>query len=474
MKRFLTLVSRAGQPFPLLILFLGLLFLFGGSARSDSLGQLVVVPVSVVIAAIAAFRFTQQFSLNPFGSSIIIGSMLLILVQLVPLPPGLWEALPGHASLAGAVELSGTESYWRPLNLVPYRGWISLAALLTPLATLLLAAQLSNEEVPPRGTGRPQRGEQTPSERLVIVLVVIGVFSSLLAIGQVIGSASGPLYLHRITNAGSAVGLFANRNHQAVFLAALIPLLAVWASTPIGNNRGRTARSALLLGTLGLFFCLILVSGSRAGLAMGVLGLGWGLWIYRAPSARKIRGEEMTLGRLRRIFAGAFLVGLVLLTIVLSRAQSLDRAMQAGGGNMVPREDIWRVTYQQALDFFPLGTGLGAFYESYRMVEPVEMLTPYYVNHAHNDWLEVVHGGGLAVALMLLALVAWWGWKTVGLFRSSARISREGRLALAGAAVTSMLGLASFVDYPLRTAPLAAFFVIGLVWLSRFSGRGEH
>src|SRR3546814_18783044 len=51
-----------------------------------------------------------------------------------------------------------------------------------------------------------------------------------LGLAQVIGPRDGPLYLYEITNNGSAVGLFANRNHQAALLACLFPMLAVYAS----------------------------------------------------------------------------------------------------------------------------------------------------------------------------------------------------------------------------------------------------
>ena len=50
------------------------------------------------------------------------------------------------------------------------------------------------------------------------------------------------LWFYRITNNGFPVGLFANRNHAAVFLAALLPLATAWA---LGQKmRGAPRRGA--------------------------------------------------------------------------------------------------------------------------------------------------------------------------------------------------------------------------------------
>ena len=221
----------------------------------------------------------------------------------------------------------------------------------------------------------------------------------------------------------------------------------------------------MLLGTAGLFLCVILVNGSRAGLVMGAVAICWAFFIYQPPEAREVRGDEIKIRRLRMAIVAAFLFGLGLLTVVFSRAQSLDRALSADD-NVIQRSDIWAVTLRQAFDFFPFGTGFGAFAEAYKMVEPTENMSRYYINHAHNDWLEVVHDGGLLALALLVAAIGWWSVATTGLVRQGARATRRGRVGLAGAAIICVLGMASFVDYPLRTAPLSALFAIGAVWLA--------
>lgn len=461
-------VSRLFSPFHLLSVLLILVFLFGGSARADSMGQLVVVPLSLALLLVGIWRFGGYFAAYRAVGILLGCACLAILIQLIPLPPAIWYTLPGHRQFADVALLSQTQEVWRPANLVPQLGWISFASILTPWAVFALGCGVATSHAGminrASGSGSNSVG-QIGFERLAGFIVGIGWASALLSIFQLLGPSTGPLYLHRITNEGAAVGLFANRNHQAAFLACLLPLLAVMASMPRSSAQALTARKLVLLATAGLVVALLLIGGSRAGIVLAAIGLSWGFLLYRPVETRDRHRGHVVLRRFGRLIGIGFIAGLTLLTVVLSRAESLKRAMDHGGDDLVARTDVWRVTLHQALDFFPIGTGVGAFVESYRVVEPLEQITPYYMNHAHNDWLEVVHGGGLVALGLLVAILLWWAWRLVSLFRVGALATAAGRLSLAGGAIMSILGVASLVDYPLRTAPLAALFTLAMMWL---------
>ena len=143
----------------------------------------------------------------------------LIAVHLVPLPPAVWQALPGRELVAANDRLAGLNGVWRPFSLAPGTTWNALYSLLVPFAVLLCGIQLDRDHL----------------LRLVPVILAIGALSGLIGILQVIGDASGPLYFYRITNGDSAVGLFSNRNHHAIFLAALFPMLAWLAGRPAAS-----------------------------------------------------------------------------------------------------------------------------------------------------------------------------------------------------------------------------------------------
>jgi O-antigen ligase len=124
------------------------------------------------------------------------------------------------------------------------------------------------------------------------------------------------------------------------------------------------------------------------------------------------------------------------------------------------------------VDQFPYGSGFGSFEDLYRTVEPVQLLSNRYLNQAHNDWAQILIEGGLPALLLLLVVLAWAVRRAVQVYRAAPGSSRD--LALLALIVLTMLGLASIVDYPLRT-PAMAVFAITLVaavesWARRRGG----
>src|SRR5690606_15042423 len=136
---------------------------------------------------------------------LLVGSlMLLAVVQLLPLPPGLWRGLPGRELVSEASELVGSGADWRPLSLDPNRTWNAFFALLVPLATVCLI------------TIQEPRWQQ----KVPVILLGVGLLSAVLGYLQAVGGNG--LHLYEITHRGFPVGLFANKNHQAVLLLWLI------------------------------------------------------------------------------------------------------------------------------------------------------------------------------------------------------------------------------------------------------------
>src|SRR5690606_4034235 len=102
--------------------------------------RLAVVEVSalpVLVLALLALLRRNSVSAHPLAIGILAAIAALPLLQLIPLPPGLWTALPGRSEPALALELAGIAPGWTPLSLVPERTWRSFLALLPPAATFL-------------------------------------------------------------------------------------------------------------------------------------------------------------------------------------------------------------------------------------------------------------------------------------------------------------------------------------------------
>lgn len=432
-------------------------FIFGGSARPDvvSLPFLRAVATLLLGFGLMSLRPGQIKTYWPLVG-LAAGCVALPLAQLVPLPPGTANALSGHEIVAAIDAQVNLGAIWRPLSVTPEATRNALWSLLIPCATLVLAIQL------------PRQHQRTVA-RLVLG---IGFLSGIIGLLQILGDRNGPLYFYDTTNNGSAVGLFANRNHQAVFLACLLPLMFA-AFDLNGSSRQEVkearqhrqmamrVRQAIAVSAALFLILLIIVTGSRSGLAMGVLGLACTPFVV-SGIARRERGPSRQQARLAAMLGGAVIGGFVALAVWMHRAVALDRLLSTDAAEEM-RLRILPTVKAMTQTFWPWGSGLGSFEKIYQVNEPTDLLMPFYMNHAHNDWLEIALTGGLpALLLVVLGMLIWIAFAVRQAHsRSTDRLSS---LHKAGVIIVLLLGLASFTDYPLRTPALSCLLVLASVW----------
>jgi O-antigen ligase len=434
----------------MLIAFLVLIFLTGGGARSDIRSLLVLRPVAIICCVIAMWTLTwEQVRSRRFLFIMAAAILALPLLHLVSLPPVIWHALPGRALIAEIDNAAGLGEVWRPLSMVPSATWNAFYSLFVPLAVLLLGVQVSRSDL----------------FRLLPLILGLGLLSGFWGLLQTIGDPEGPLYLYEVTSNGSAVGFFANRNHQAILIAMLIPMLAIYASTGIENHGKAKFRGYGALGAALVLVPLLLVTGSRAGLVAGVIGLLSAVAVYRRPHVsipKKRVGNRFDMRWPLAIFAVILLVGL---TIIMSRAEAFQR-IAAPDQIEDLRFRMWPYITEMTWKYFPFGSGVGSFVEVYQIDEPDILLSPRYVNHAHNDWLEIFMTAGLlGVVIASVALAGYLKASFMATFRGSGSES-ELSFARLGMLMVGMMALGSIGDYPLRTPLLASIFVISCLWLT--------
>jgi O-antigen ligase len=381
-------------------------------------------------------------------------TLLAVLIQLIPLPSGLWSSLSGREPVVAAYEATGLALPALPLTLTPAATWNAAFALLTPITALLLGLTLD-----------------APGRLIMLrLLIALGLLSGFIGLMQAVGGVDSALYFYRHTNEGYAVGLFANRNHQALLLAAMFPMLAAHAAL-VSAARTNQARFVwpMTYVICGFLVPLLLVTGSRAGLVFGVVGLLAALWI-KAAAPRRSRRPAPVDKRRAWLFGGfgvAIFAGLIAIT--MSRATAVQRLLAGGEDEL--RLEVLPIIWRAAIDFFPWGSGYGSFSDVYRIYEPATMLGPNYLNHAHNDFAELLMTGGLPAALLLLAGIAMMAialWRTVRLAVSDGDQAVFARMS---AAIAVMLVLGSIADYPLRAPSLALVAAITVaIWARALSG----
>lgn len=433
-----------GLPLVLLGIQLGVLMLAGGASRPDALGQVVVRAVSWLVLIVAVmFGPRPTLGTAKLVLILLIAAAVLPLVQLVPLPPATWQALPGRALFAEAALASGQTQAWRPWAIVPDATLNAAASLIVPFVTLLLLLML-------------QEKSRLPG-------LVLGLITINMCVGLVQGSGIVISNVFVNDTPGAVAGTFANRNHFALFLALGCLLAPVWS---ILHEPPARWRPALALGLVLVFLLTIVVSGSRAGFALGLMGASLGLLISR-------RAMHAALGRYPRWVVPALIAAIVsvialllYLSFVADRAVSIDRLFAAEPGQDMRARGL-PVVVAMIGHYFPLGTGLGSFRNLFQVHEPLALLKPTVFNHAHNDFLEIVLDAGLPGLLLLVAAIAWWAWASLRAWRGVG--AEHLVLPRLGSGCLLLIMAASIVDYPARTPVMMALVVIAAVWLSGHS-----
>lgn len=435
--------SRINLPLILFVFLLTTVWIAGGASRADVPGQVVVRALASALC-ILTLLFGPHPSRSEFRPVLIllVAALAVTLAQLVPLPEGLWQALPGRAFFSEAAALSGQSQPWRPWSIEPAGTLNAAMSLIVPFGTLMLFAQLS-------ATDRAR----IPGLLLIFIAVamVVGLlqFSSTRIenplINGSVGVVSGPL---------------ANRNHFALLIATGCLLAPIWAF----SRADRAApRAMLAAGLVVLFFLTILATGSRAGLLLGPIGAVLGLLISARATRRALRHRARWV--LPALIACIFSViaVCVLLAVLAGRAESIDRLVATEEGQEMRFRGL-PVVLKMIGNYFPSGTGSGSFDPLFRIHEPLAVLKPTYFNQAHNDFLDVALSCGLPGLLLLLAALVWWAWASIKAWRNLA--NRRSMLPPLGSAMLLLVIIASIIDYPARTPLMMAVIVIAASWLS--------
>ena len=438
------------RPHHVLVGYIALVFLLGGGARDDIASLVVLRPLALVVLGYALVIADAERMRANRGFLLLAGAWVaLVASHLIPLPPGIWQALPGRELAVEIDHAAGLGDPWRPLSLVPHRTLNALFALSVPLAALVLAVNCSREGL----------------RQSVYVLLALALVGAVLSLLQVIGGPGNPFYFYRVTNADSAVGLFANRNHNAVFLALAIVMLGALHVLRRPPRELQGSWALILGGTALALVPFIVITQSRAGLALGVLALGAWYWLQRGGSAQgpARRGRAPLVNPLV-IAVGVGAVALAAITWLFTAGNALERLTRGGSADDELRLRIWPTTVELAAQHFPFGSGIGSFVEVYEVAEASSTLGTSYINHAHNDWLELAMTGGLPAVLLVAAGVMWVLLKGIRGFAGASPADRT--LRRLGWIVIGVFAVASLYDYPLRTPALATVFILALVWIA--------
>jgi len=407
-----------------------LAILFGGGGSAYGIYNLIVQLAALAILAANPRLFVIFVLGRPLAMVLLIGlTVALPLVQLVPLPPYVWSALPGRDLLFQSFELIGISKSWFPISLAPSRTLTALLSLIPVLAILVLAS------------GLDRKG-------WVFVLQVVvwsGVGLTMLGGLQLLTGNEHFLLFRERVNPSWMYATFANHNTAGLFF--LLALLAVIASNFTFERAPHSVWWASFF--VGAFAVAIILSQSRS--SMGLL-----LAVFLVGATIAFRRSKMA--RLHRI-AVALLVLMSCVGVLI--ALTADTRFGESFGRFEDldnvRPAIWSDTLSSIERFWPIGSGISSFPEVFEVDEALENVWAYHAGRAHNDYLEIVQEAGIVG----LGLVIAWGFWCASTWRRGwgGEYKGQATIGLSGLAV---IALQSIVDYPLRNQSILCMAAIFL------------
>lgn len=367
-------------------------------------------------------------------------------LALIPVPAS-WAAwLPGRGPYLTALSLLGRDGSGSGLSLYPLETESAVLLLLVPIALFLGTRVLTENRI----------------VALVLLLLGAGSAQALLGLLQYGAGPGSPAFLGlTIPGVARAQGTYTNPDHLSGLLEMLLPIALALLFYSVGRGgreapRGLRERvaflgslgghTAVLYGAIALLLLVGLVfARSRAGIALGMLGILLSTLLF----ARRIGGDNV-YGPTGTLIALALGSG-----IAIGLVPVLDR-FSVEGAVSDARWTIYSATLKGIGTFSPLGSGPGTYPDVFPALQPPE-LGRWFINHAHNDYLEWLFEAGLlaAVLITLVAVLYALRWLRVRTWEDWSRL----RFIQVGAGIgTLMILLHGLADFNLHIPANIVYF----------------
>ncbi|WP_340588384.1 O-antigen ligase family protein [Erythrobacter alti] len=414
----------------------------GGGGVAYGLRNLAIQFCALIILAVhpdQVLRFVRE---APTAlRALVFASVALPLVQLVPLPPLIWQNLPGREPISATLNLVGTGAQdWFPASVDPARTLVAFCGTLAPATIIILGSLLAQEQ------------------KLSLVRAALWASLAAFALGAVqLASANnvGLLYAER-TSPNTFYATFTNRNSTALLFVMATALLAALP-------RPRNVIWSWGVGAVALLFALsVVLTQSRTGMALLLLVAV--LWLMRLAYSHLSRRNGSDAPKVRTLviaLAGVALLGGALGASFVSGGRVADSVKRFSTG-AADRPEIWEDGAYTVGQYWPVGSGMGTFDEVFQLHESLEYVSSRKAGRAHSDWLEIAIEGGLG---SLLLAAGWLIWSLVSAIprRASANVWPP----LAAGTGVACIALQSAFDYPLRNQTLLCFAALLIVMLVR-------
>jgi tetratricopeptide (TPR) repeat protein/O-antigen ligase len=427
-----------------------------GSVETWSLGLVqVLVGVTAILFFVQMQRNSDSFLTVP-GLLPLLLLLVFMLVQIVPLPSSFVRIISPaiYQAYAPLIALNNDQS-WIPLTVNQKATMLEFLRISCYGLFYVLTVQMLRE------------GEIL--RKIIKVVVWLAISIAFLAIIQKFTSPHAIYWFRQTPLNSGTVGPWIYHNHYAGFMEMLIPLvlaLFLFYYPQVHYQESLRARLVSIFSLpgsnlyffLGFGVILILASVFIALSRGGMICITLGLLFFTLLLTKKKRGV------IRLLPVVLFTCGILTVTWfgwdpIVSK---FNKAFVETGGIADGRLIIWQDCGTIIRDFLFTGAGFGTFIHNYPQYST--LLGTAIIDHAHNDYIELLTDGGV----IGFGLAAWFVAAVFmhGLQRLSVRRDLYSILFLVGSltGVVSIL-LHSGVDFNMHNGAngLYFFFLCGLV-----------
>jgi O-antigen ligase len=365
---------------------------FGGTSPPFFLAtQLIILGLGAVLLSLS---LRAPLAASALPVAVPVALLAWVLLQILPLPAFLAPSCASpHIAFAGATHCT--------ISIAPYQTVSHLILLVTYFTAFYLVLLVA--------------ADRNAKKRLVYALIALGTFEAFYGLVQYLTGWQQIFAYVKKYYLEDATGTYINRNHFAGFLEMTLPFTVALALHQAGRLRSEAERTEAnarrLLSAkelLPLVFLLFLAVAMFTALVcsrsrMGIISALASLMVIFA-----LAGSSSASKRTRTAVAVLFFLGVVGTVLwvgsdpAVKRFETLGHEYIDTGQNRI---SIWRDTLALIHQHPLLGTGLGTFRVAFTSVQTTFLTL--LVDHAHNDYLEVVSELGLPGGILVFVSIFW-------------------------------------------------------------------
>ncbi len=389
-----------------------------------------------------------------FVGLLITTSIAMVLLHVIPLPPFIWQSLPGREILLELANTIGRDNSWYSISIDPSMTIESGLSIVIFAAILLVGYHINI------------------MERIILLKLILALAAVHLLVALMQMASGGEnFYFYVTSHKGLPVGLFANRNHMGTLMilsimicAALYHYQRIKSKKP-DSKKPNDAMAMIIYGSAAALFTLgVLITNSRTATAL--LFIAFLLILFLTiPKKHNRLAMPLTIG-------GAIIMGCsISLLYYTNRFEVLNRLLERFEQNDDQRFEFWPNIWEAIQNYMPLGSGLGTFDIGFRANEKLEIVGSHFVNNAHNEYLEIaLETGVLGLSITIIALL-WLLRKIFLLIKARFNVNADDHMALYLSSAIGLIVLHSLTDYPMRRFTILAIcaFLVSTITSSRKS-----